>query len=1519
MAKRCTIVSSQPCAAGAGAATQISPTDWSCCVLCQDVTKEPLVSPRNATKQTHGSGYETLAQNIAAFHDLGCVPLNINVSRLDDGSGIQETLTSHNASWHKSCYNQFNNLKLQRAQKRKSSDFSEEISPVKTRSVQGVKQKTASCSICFFCDETGGTLHRASTIDIDRKVRLYATELQDTKLLAKLAMGDMHAIDADYHTKCLVGLYNRIRQVRKCSEKDKRQESLEGIALAELVSYIEETRTSDDGIHIFKLSHLLKLYKFRLSQLNAYVPDRVNSTRLKERLLFQLPHLKANHQGREILLGFDEDIGAALQFASENSYDDKAILLAKAARIVRSEMLAKTQQFDGSFDPKCQANSVPHSLLALVNMILDGTNITDQTVNESEGTSAALALSQLLIFNSVKHGRTGTTKIRHNVDKETPLPMYIGLVVHAHTRQRFLVDKLYRLGLSISYDRVMQISSNLGNSVCSLYERQQVVCPPKLKGDLFTTGCVDNIDHNPSSRTATDSFHGTAISLTQHPSPEGLGTDRDIVVIDPNAAKTKVISALPRTYTDIQPVQIQTKDPFVPATQGPVKPATDLVTAANEREMEWLAKTKELLEKDKLDEKDYLSWAAFHASLQPELTRPLANTALLPLFHEQAHTAGMILHAMRVIKDAVQHVNPGQVPVIAMDQPLFAIAKQIQWEFPDLYGEDKYIVMMGGLHIEMAALKMLGKWLEDSGWTAALVQANITTSGKADAMLSASHVTRTRYAHQVTAAGLYILQMNAYEAYTRADHGENEPLDFQQWIDKQTSLHPQFKFWDIALHLELLVMQYIRSIREGNFSLYVQLVGQLLPWFFAMDQCNYSRWVPVHIRDMLALPLKHPNVYQQFLLGKFVVQKSKHLFSLIALDHNHEQQNEMIKGEGGAVGLTEDPAALRRWMIAGPEVARVVTEFEETFIKSNTEDTRHHEQIPGVQSSFAKDVRALVDTIEAMGNPFLEDSMDMIVLDTKDVMPEIVAESVTNAHQIGQSQCDKYTQQILKDCSKSITDTIHRNNLQLFGTPSQKPRSKVQQQISVLKNDCNLFSRLYISCQSRDGNMEEFFKHENQACPPSLSSGGNIRIGQKSDLLHSLEKDTQFQPPEVDAKILDGAAIVNMLPPGKSKTFEDYARSVFLNYVVSQAQSVTRLDVVWDMYSPNSLKQHARDMRGRGMRRRVVGHGTVPGNWQSFLRRNENKAELFAFLAKHVQSLNVQGKQIISTFNEDVISSTAVDKDGLAPCTHEEGDTRVLLHTAHAAKKGFKRVMIRTVDTDVVVLCVSYMTKLDVEELWIAFGVGKQLRYIPAHIIASNLSRGVCTGLPFFHAVTGCDTVSSFCGRGKKTSYDTWKTFPAVTPVFCELSANPRPVSEQEMQEIERFVVLLYSRTCPLSRVNEARQSLFAQSSRSLENIPPSQAALAEHIKRATFQAGFIWGQALIPMPVVPNPSDWGWTWSDDRWSPVWTTLPEASKSCHELIHCGCRKSCRGLCKCYKASLQCTALCHCAGNCHQQD
>ena len=74
-------------------------------------------------------------------------------------------------------------------------------------------------------------------------------------------------------------------------------------------------------------------------------------------------------------------------------------------------------------------------------------------------------------------------------------------------------------------------------------------------------------------------------------------------------------------------------------------------------------------------------------------------------------------------------------------------------------------------------------------------------------------------------------------------------------------------------------------------------------------------------------------------------------------------------------------------------------------------------------------------------------------------------------------------------------------------------------------------------------------------------------------------------------------------------------------------------------------------------------------------------------------------------------------------CTHEEADTRVVLHVYIASQCGYWRVMIRTIDTDVVVLAVSKMQDIVVDELWIAFGTGKHFRYLAIHDIAAQLEQ----------------------------------------------------------------------------------------------------------------------------------------------------------------------------------------------------
>ncbi|CAG2257299.1 unnamed protein product [Mytilus edulis] len=210
--------------------------------------------------------------------------------------------------------------------------------------------------------------------------------------------------------------------------------------------------------------------------------------------------------------------------------------------------------------------------------------------------------------------------------------------------------------------------------------------------------------------------------------------------------------------------------------------------------------------------------------------------------------------------------------------------------------------------------------------------------------------------------------------------------------------------------------------------------------------------------------------------------------------------------------------------------------------------------------------------------------------------------------------------------------------------------------------------------------------------------------------------------PVVSSVILDGSAVVNMLKPVNIKSFNEYALKVFIPYIQNIGKDVQRIDIVFDTYIDNSLKASTRGKRGKGIRRRVQDETNVPGNWQEFLRLDENKIELFHFLA-------------------DKITSAGIDNE-----------------------------------------------------------------------------------------IVVTDKINAL-GNTAEHSYELLSPF-----------ANPG----------------------------------------------------------------------------MPSPDLFGWQKLDGTWVPFWSVLAEASMSCQELIHCGCKKGCRGACKCLKAALKCTALCKCSPDCERE-
>ena len=162
----------------------------------------------------------------------------------------------------------------------------------------------------------------------------------------------------------------------------------------------------------------------------------------------------------------------------------------------------------------------------------------------------------------------------------------------------------------------------------------------------------------------------------------------------------------------------------------------------------WLYHVEEEIRKDKFERSSDISWSAFNAA-QIDIVKQVDKSALLPLFRESSKSAAIIRHEMDVIKKSVDFLSAGQNPVIAFNQPLSALAKMVQWNWKEDYGEKRFVIMMGPLHIEMAALKTIGDWLKGSGWCSALVEAEISSAGTAESFLHASHISKTRHAHQV--------------------------------------------------------------------------------------------------------------------------------------------------------------------------------------------------------------------------------------------------------------------------------------------------------------------------------------------------------------------------------------------------------------------------------------------------------------------------------------------------------------------------------------------------------------------------------------------------------------------------------------------------------------------------------------------------------------------------------------------------------------------------------------------------
>ena len=364
------------------------------------------------------------------------------------------------------------------------------------------------------------------------------------------------------------------------------------------------------------------------------------------------------------MLVFKDDVGSALAKAFELTD------VSKTAEVVRNDIFGKSANFDGYFVENGQETSVPPSLIEFVSMIKHGPDIQSQIGNEA--TRSDLAVAQIIQYNCHQSHRKRATAIKHHSkERETPFVIYVGLLLFAKTRKRQLIDTLHQYVICISYDRVLDISSQLGTALVQRFKEEGVVCPSVLRKGLFTTAALDNIDHNPSATTAKSSFHGTGISLFQHHTNSERGEQRELLQIAGTRA-TKKVPSLPETYTNVRPAYFKDATPVPTASENMLHLKPEILFQNIKMEFQLLEHVNVT---EDIEGGVLVTWAIQHASKHRGLNFRPSIYALLPFLPEQAHSVATIKHAMNKIKEATHYLNADQIPVVTADQPLFALAK----------------------------------------------------------------------------------------------------------------------------------------------------------------------------------------------------------------------------------------------------------------------------------------------------------------------------------------------------------------------------------------------------------------------------------------------------------------------------------------------------------------------------------------------------------------------------------------------------------------------------------------------------------------------------------------------------------------------------------------------------------------------------------------------------------------------------------------------------------------------------
>ena len=301
------------------------------------------------------------------------------------------------------------------------------------------------------------------------------------------------------------------------------------------------------------------------------------------------------------------------------------------------------------------------------------------------------------------------------------------------------------------------------------------------------------------------------------------------------------------------------------------------------------------------------------------------------------------------------------------------------------------------------------------------------------------------------------------------------------------------------------------------------------------------------------------------------------------------------------------------------------------------------------------------------------------------------------------------------------------------------------------------------------------------------------------------------------------------------------------------------------LHFSESLKGNIRNNRGLGTAMTFNVEMTLPRDFMDFLGNSDNKNNLNEFLVKRFLEEHLGTQTLVATYKDSIISNnqSLLSDEDITNCMTEEVDQRLVRHVYNCIRNGILSVVVSTNDTDVVMLLIANLPRMITINshviLYCSFGPPDNKRIYNIIELAEEIGYEKCRCFSFFHAFTGCDTVSSFFRHGKAVFLNCWlksenKDLPVI---FQQLSNTPVDVNDAQLNVLDKFVMDVYypKRKITNQSLSELRlENFLAIANMDLRLLPPSKKGLYQHTLRACIQGGWInrecQGNVLVQDPI---------------------------------------------------------------------